>query len=160
MADPWDTGYIGNGFTFRAGLDGNHYDNIFGFTLGNIKFLSIGARNLQDVVETTDHMGMEIDKKSKKVKNLLTISAPPDGDIIKWLNKLKDPKSGLDKLRIYIYSEAERAIGNFNTVLVFHGIKQVGKEVNPKIFGVIPMPTALFYTFEYNSPVEIVGQRA
>lgn len=160
MADPWDVGFIGNGFTFRAGLDPNQYNNIFGFTLGKTDFLSIDVRTLSELVDQTERRSKNVDKKSQKVKNLLTISVSPYGDIIRWLDKLKDPKSNLDTLRIYVYSEPDREIANFNTSLVFHSIKQIGDRVNPKIYGVIPMPTAYFYTFEYDSAVGVFGQRA
>lgn len=159
MADPWDVGNTGNGFTFKGELNRNHLNDVYAFTVGQGEFLSVSAGNLLKLVSDAEWRSKEVNPKTKRAKNHLTISVPPQGSLIQWIKKLNDPKSNLEHLWIHLYASPDRAEANPNTTFAFHNIKLMGDGQTPKLFGFIPLPTATYFSFEF-SYLQVVGQKS
>lgn len=158
MADPWDIGHVGNGFTFKGVLNRNHLNDVYAFTVGQGEFISVSAANLLILVADIERRSKEVNPKTKRAKNHLIISVPPNGSIIQWIKKLNDPKANLEHLSIHLYASPDRAESNPNTTFAFYNIKLIGDGQTPKLFGFIPLPTATYFTFEFNY-LEITGQK-
>lgn len=137
----------GNGFRFNGGLDRNTYNPVFAYTLGDNSWLSIEAKNLQHLVDETERKSKETIRNSKKKKNVLKVSVPPNGGIKRWFETMTPENN---TLRIYVYTNEKQSDADPDTTLVFYGIKKIGDGKPAKLFGFIPMP-ATFFDFEYDS---------